>query len=278
MIFSHSFRMLAQEGHLASTSLLGGFEAINKLNYDQPGSVYSALFQLVTGLERIMKIAWIMNFRVQNDLRNPSDAQLRSLGHSITGIYRALEEASKSYTLDAGWVQPETLHDEVLIFMAEYAKGSRYYNIDQLVDGREMPDPLVRWFNLHLKVADQALSQKKQEGIMDRARQHCERLSLYGWEMGPRGQLDLTIDVTFQIELARKSRGHCVWIIIELLKPIYSLIDQLVRKLHEVELEKGIANPDVPYMQEFFPFCLGDKETVVRRKAWTSLFVLSGRV
>ncbi|MCP2137863.1 hypothetical protein J2S28_004987 [Rhizobium sp. SLBN-94] len=278
MIFSHSFRMLAQEGHLASTSLLGGFESLNKVNYDQPGTVYSALFQMTIGLERIMKIAWILNFRLRHDLQNPSDAQLRQLGHSVTNLYRALEGISDTYDIGDGWFESGSLHDDVLAFMAEYAKGSRYYNIDQLVAGRPNPDPLVRWFNLHLRIADGALSHSKREGIMDRARLHCERLGLLGWEMGPRGQYDLTIDVTYQLEVTRQTRGHCVWIFIELLRPIYSLIERLVRELHELEQAKGIGNPDVPYMYEFFPFCLGDRQTVVRRKAWTTLFVISGRV
>ena len=55
MIFSHQFRMMAQEGHLASMSLLGGFESLAKLDYDKPGTVYSTLFQLTIGLGRVDK-------------------------------------------------------------------------------------------------------------------------------------------------------------------------------------------------------------------------------
>jgi hypothetical protein len=276
--FSHEFRMMAQEGHLASTALLAGFEALAKLDYDKPGTVYSTLFQLATGLERIMKIAVVLVHKVTNDLANPSDAQLRRLGHSITELYAALRSADESRSITDGWFEVDTMQGELLAALSEFARGSRYYNIDQLVSGRDSPDPLTRWFAIHMKIADDALSYKRLGGIMQRARNHCEALGLFGWEMGPKGQWDLTIDVTYQLEVARVSRGHCVWIIIEILKPIYRLIDQLAIEVHQLEQQKGIETPAIPYMTEFFPFCLVDKDTAVRRKAWTTLFHIAGRL
>jgi hypothetical protein len=129
-----------------------------------------------------------------------------------------------------------------------------------------------------MQIADDAVSNNRLNGIMQRARSHCEALGLFGWEMGPKGQWELTIDVTYQLEVARLSRGHCVWTIIEILKPIYRLIDRLANDVHQLEQQKGIEAPTVPYMTEFFPFCLGDKGTAVRRKAWTTLFHIAGRV
>lgn len=96
--------------------------------------------------------------------------------------------------------------------------------------------------------------------------------------MGPRGRYDLTIDVTYQFEVARISRGHCVWTIIEILKPIYGLIDRLTKEVHQLEIAKGVEDPTVPYMIEFFPFCLANKDAAVRRKAWTTLFHIAGRM
>ena len=278
MIFSHEFRMVTQEGHLASTSLLAGFEAMNKLDYDKPGTVYSTLFQLTTGLERIMKIAFILDHKVRNDLANPSDAQLRQLGHSITNLYAVLRSAAESRSITDGWFEAPTMHSELLAVLSEFARGSRYYNFDQLVGRCGSADPLILWFAIHTRIADAALSYKCRSGIMQRARSHCEARGLFGWEMGPKGRWDLTIDVTYQLEVARISRGHCVWTIIEILRPIYLLIDQLTNEVHQLEQQKGIDDPTVPYMAEFFPFCFTDKKTAIRRKAWTTLFHIAGRV
>lgn len=278
MIFSREFRMMAQEGHLASTSLLAGFEALTKLDYDKPGTVYSTLFQLATGLERIMKIAVILMHKVSNDLANPSDAQIRRLGHSITDLYAVLRSAAELHSVTDGWFDSNTIQGDLLVALSEFARGSRYYNIDQLVSGRDSPDPLTRWFAIHMKIADDVLSCRRLNSIMQRARNHCEARGLFGWEMGPRGQWDLTIDVMYQLEVARVSRGHCVWIVIGILKPIYRLIDRLAKEVHQLEQEKGVETPTIPYMAEFFPFCLVDDDTAIRRKAWTTLFHIAGRV
>lgn len=278
MIFSHEFRMMAQEGHLASTSLLAGFEALAKLDYDKPGTVYSTLFQLATGFERIMKIAIVLDHKARHDLTNPSDAQLRQLGHSITDLYQLLRIKAETRSITDGWFETHTKHRQLLAALSEFARLSRYYNIDQLVSGRDSSDPLTRWFAVHMQIADNAVNNDRRTGIMQRARSHCETLGLFGWEMGPKGQWDLTIDVTYQLEVARVSRGHCVWTIIEILKPIYHLIERLANEVHQLEQQKGIEPTNVPYMTEFFPFCLTDKGTAIRRKSWTTLFYIAGRV
>lgn len=270
--------MMAQEGHLASTSLLAGFESLAKADYDKPGTVYSMLFQLATGLERIMKIAIILDHKARNDLTNPSDRQLRQLGHSITDLYVTLRNKAKTCLIKNGWFEADTKHGELLAALSEFARASRYYNIDQLVAGRDDPDPLSRWFAVHMQIAHAAVSNNRLASIMQQAQDRCETLGLFGWEMGPKGQYDLTVDVMYQLEVARVSRGHCIWAVIEILKPIYDLIDGLTDEVHQLELQKGIKEPTVPYMTEFFPFCLTDKDTAVRRKAWTTLFRIAGRV
>ena len=278
MMFSHGFRMMAQEGHLASTSLLAGLEALAKIDYDKPGTVYSMLFQLATGLERIMKIAIILDHKVRNDLASPSDRQLRKLGHSITNLYTALQSAAETYSITDGWFEADTRHGNLLVVLSDFARASRYYNIDQLVVGRDNSDPLTRWFVIHMQIAEDAVNNDRLNDIMQKARSHCETQGLLGWEMGPKGQYDLTIDVTYQLEMARITRGHCVWAVIEILRPIYLLIDRLTNEVHQLEGHKNIDGPTVPYMTEFFSFCLADKSAAVRRKAWTTLFHIAGRI
>lgn len=273
-----SYRAFSQEGHLASSALLGGFESLNKLNYDSAGTVYSALLQLATGLERIMKIAFILHHRAAHDSANPSDKQLREFSHSLTELYGHLASLHDQHGAEGGWYKEGSLQHDVLAFLAEFAKGSRYYNLDRLVEGRQSPDPLIRWFELHMRIATESLSNRKRQGIMAKAQNYCDRNGRFGWEMGPYGRWDLTVDVLYQMEVARQSRGHLVWIIIELLRPVYDLIYELVHANHALDEAKGTREPDVPHMYEFFPFCLCPKETAVRRKAWTTLFIISGRV
>ena len=278
MMISNEYRMLMQEGHLASTSLLAGFESLCKLDYDKPGSVYSTLFQLTTGLERIMKIAVILEHKANNNLASPSDARLKRLGHSITDLYSVVRQASQQRSINGGWFDHDTIQGEILATLSEFARCSRYYNIDRLVGGQQSADPLTRWFAIHMEIAEDSVSIRRRHKIMEAARRHCEALGQLGWEMGPRGQWDLTIDVTYQMQIANASCGHFFWIIIEILELIYRLIDQLVDEIHGIETAQGIEVQTVPFMVEFFPFCLVDEKFAITRKAWTSLFYIAGRI
>jgi hypothetical protein len=269
---------MTQEGHLASVSMLAGFEALSKLNYEKPGTVYLTLFQLSTGLERIMKIAFILNYMSNNDLKYPCKKDLKFFGHNISDLYEKLRETAKKRSMTNGWFKDQSIHAEAIAALSEFAVSTRYYNTDQLVGHQIASNPLIRWFEVHLKIAEAAISQTRLDGIKDRAVAFCEERALLGYEMGPMGRLELTIDVNYQLEVARVSRGQFVWAIIETLKPIYSLLDQLVVDVHNLEKTKNIDVHTVPYMTEFFPFCLTDKRTAVRRKQWKSLFSIGGRV
>ncbi|MBJ7447939.1 MAG: hypothetical protein JHC81_10435 [Brevundimonas sp.] len=277
MLFSAEHRLLAQEGHLASSSLLSGFEALAKIDYDRAGTIYSTLFALSVGLERMMKIAVILEHKLSNDLANPSDKQLKAYGHSLTGLYAKLKNVAATRGQTLGWFEVDTTQGALLGALSEFARGSRYYNFDQLGKGSENPDPLVHWFNVHMQVAEDSLSYRRRSQIMSNAQQFCEKRGLFGWEWGYRGRYDLTIDVTYEHEVARVSRGHCVWTILEIIQPIYRLIDLLVEEAHQLESAKGATSSGVPYLTEFFPFCFATRDDAVRRKAWTRLFRFAGR-
>jgi hypothetical protein len=274
MIFPRAWQMMAKEGHLMRTSFLNGFDLFHKSSFDFPGIFYSAFFQLSTGLERLMKIVVILDHKTKSDLLNPTDKQLRALGHSILDLYAACKAIARErdQSLD-GWFSSGDLEHDLLAFLSEFATGSRYYNLDHLAGSAKADDPLTRWYNIQMAVVEAHLSPIKREAVMQLARDHCDKLKLYGWEMGPRGEYDLTIDVTYQLEVFRQTRGHCVWTIIKILQPFYALLDRLCDEVHEIEVSKGIDTPTVPYMAEFVPFFLCDRQTSIRRKNWLATYV-----
>lgn len=276
MIANAQFRMMAQEGHLASTALLSGFEGVRNIDYDKPGSVYSTMFNLATGFERLLKIIVILEYRFKNDLKFPTDKKLKSLSHSIDALYHACQAEGEERGIVDGWPDEQSHHRQLLSVLTEFAKGSRYHNLDQMVGGFQNADPLLRWFQVHSSIADDSLSYRRREAVMNRARQHCERLKLFGYEMGPMGRYDLTIDITYQLEIARLTTGHLVWALIELLRPVYRVLDRLVQDVQQMEVDRSVEIT-VPYMAEFFPFGLTIREAALRRKQWTKLFHIAGR-
>lgn len=269
--------MLAQEGHLASNALLSGFEGIAKSDHFRPGTIYSALFNLAIGLERMMKLAFVVQHMVENDLAAPNDKQLRAFNHSAIKLYAELREIGEARGIIDGWQSEGGLHFDLLSLLSDFAVSSRYHNLDQIVQGKATDDPLIAWFNLHMRIARKYLPSRKLVAINEWAIAHCDEHQLYGYDMGMRGEYELMIDIIGQVEMARLSRGHCVWTIIEIIKPLYCLIGRVCADDHAMEIEKGLQQPVVPHLAEFFPFGLTFKQTAIRRKAWTSLFEIAGR-
>jgi hypothetical protein len=265
---------MAQEAHLMSASLLSGFDLFHRSDFDRPGSLYSAFFQLSTGLERLMKIVVILDHKVNNNLKTPTDRQLRAFGHSIIDCYSRCNSiaAAQDRVMDK-WFAPGDLEYRLLEFLSEFASGARYYNLDRLVGAKHADDPLIRWYHVQISIARKYLSTKRREAIMQDARDHCEKFSLFGWEIGPRGEYDLTIDVTYQMEILKRTRGHCIWTIVRILQPFYFLLETLCDEIHKIDEKNGSDNTSVPHMTEFVAFFLCDQRTCVRRKNWLSTYV-----
>lgn len=273
MIFGNEFHMLAQEGRLAQSTLLSGMEFLRNADYDNTGSYYAAFFQLSIGLERLMKIAFILNHKAKHDLKNPSGKDVRALGHDLVAAYEVCKNLAADRAMNmARWFEAGTPEHDMLSHLSEFAKGARYYNLDTFAERQPFSDPIVKWYAAHKRIADTYISYAKQEKINNLAIAHCDKHGLHGWERSITGEYRLTVDCTFIHELFRQANPYCVWTVINILKPFHSLLSRLSDEVHEVEAPKGIDEYTVPDMQEFFPMCLCDRQTAIRRKRWIGLY------
>lgn len=265
--------MLSQEGTLAQNSLLSGIEALHKLNYDKTGTFYAAFFQLSIGLERLMKIAVIIDHKSRNELANPPGKQIRRLGHDLVGAYELCKQLALKRGRDKSeWCEPDTVEYDVLVQMSQFAQGARYYNLDSFAERQDFSDPVVQWASVHQRIANQYIGGLRQEKINARAIAHCDKWKLYGFERSITGEYRTQIDCTFTHELFKQANKYCVWTIFRLIRPFYSLLGILCDEIRKVEDMKKIDAYTVPEMQEFFPFMLCDMSTAMRRKRWVGIY------
>ena len=273
MLFPREFHMLSQEGHLAQSSLLAGIEALGKLNYDKPGTFYAAFFQLSIGLERLMKIAVILDHKGRNGLRNPPGKQVRALGHDLVEAYSLCKQLAMARGNSADqWFDLDTVEHDVLVHISLFAQGARYYNLDSFSERQDFSDPIVEWAGVHRKIANQYISGLRQKKINHLAIAHCNRFKLFGYERSISGEYRTQVDCTFEHELFKQSNRYCAWTVFRLLSPFYFLFIRLCDEIHQVEREKGIKQITVPYMHELFPFMLCDRATATRRKKWVGIY------
>lgn len=272
-MFGREHLLLMQEGNLAKSALMAGLESVAKMDYDRPGGHYLAFFHLSIGFERLMKIVFIIDHKAKHALKNPTDAALRKFGHDLLSAY----SHSKKIAVENGmpsdeWYEDGTVEHNVVTFLSEFAQGSRYHNLDKLVGGKQNNEPLLRWHEIHKAIAEQYVSGTRLRTINEKAIAHCDRHGLYGFERALDGEFFTQVDMTYLHELLRVSRGYCVWTLIRILKPFYDLLFSLTRRAQALEPQGPTASYVVPYMYEFFPFCLCDRRTATRRQKWVGIY------
>ncbi|MGW1489789.1 hypothetical protein [Streptomyces sp. NPDC002402] len=145
---SPTFMALIHEAGIASHSLCVGLTTLRKANFMQPESYYGGFFGYTIGLERAMKLTILLDCLAEQG-KFPSDQQLKNAyGHDLNKLLAAVQDIrSRIDQNDLKWQlpHPEIIGDAVT-FLAEFAKFTRYYNLDILSGKSPTLDPVARWF------------------------------------------------------------------------------------------------------------------------------------
>ncbi len=140
--------LLLREASMASMSIGIGLTHIRKCDFVQPGFFYSGFYSYTTGIERLMKLIVICNYRVQNSDRFPNNKQLKAFGHNLTDLFQYSLKIQKELDLsiDAKRFYDDPLYEKIIEFLSDFATQSRYYNLDILTGGNQNTlEPYHRW-------------------------------------------------------------------------------------------------------------------------------------
>ncbi|MDQ0935993.1 hypothetical protein [Streptomyces turgidiscabies] len=144
------FRPLLHEAGIAAETLCIGLTTLRKANYQQSDKYYAGFFSYTIGLERAMKLTILLDSLVEEGAF-PTDQQLKkSYGHDLSKLITAVKAIRAN-------IDPSELHwklphpdiiDDAVSFLAEFAKTTRYYNLDVLSGKAPSLDPVARWFHV----------------------------------------------------------------------------------------------------------------------------------
>lgn len=144
------FQPLMHEAGLASQTLCIGLSTLRKANYQQAEKYYAGFFSYTIGLERAMKLTILLDSLVEQGAF-PTDQQLKkAYGHDLSKLLAAVQVIRANInSSELRWKlpHPDIINDAVL-FLAEFAKTTRYYNIDVLSGKAPSLDPVARWFHV----------------------------------------------------------------------------------------------------------------------------------
>jgi hypothetical protein len=261
---------LLREGAIAAQLLGAGVTMLRKANTAHSGLLVSALFSFSIGLERIGKLVVIMDHYVANKWKFPDETKLRGLHHDLEALFTAVHEISnrRFHTSRRNPVPNDSIHQAILSTLSEFARITRYQNLDYLVNGKgaSKSNPETQWFEtVGQKILKKHYRRKQSE--LDELKAGAMEAWLGGnaiaLNLGPDGKFIRTIKQT----MLHGNQAD----IIQRYAQFYSL--QLIRFFAETLMElQTLAHcaqrDEIPWFSEQFTSFLNDDAYFKSRKTW----------
>lgn len=149
------FHALANEMALANQVIGTGLTAIRKADLSNKGLYAEAFLNLSIGIERMGKLIFVLDYCYRHKGKFPSDKDLRALGHDISSLFRHAQKVREAYPTDKelrSWDGCK-ISAAIIKHLSEFAKTTRYYNLDYLTQGKsaQVGDPLASWLTHVIK-------------------------------------------------------------------------------------------------------------------------------
>ena len=266
MITDPRFIVFNREAELAKRVTCSGLTALRKATPSAPGIYYDAFFAISIGLERLAKLAWLIDECIRRNGAFPTDQDLKSVGHDIRKLIKKAQLIQRIQSAYSTFPN-DSITDHIIEFLSEFAEGTRYYNIDFLVSGKSkaMGDPIKNW---HAKVGAPILElpEVRPKRQLWQAQAHdVGRLispAVVFRTAADGTPLSTVSEVVISDNEAREINKVAQWKTLAIVRYVSLLIIDLSESAHT-------AGTDfIPYMREHFGFFCGDDAILRRYKTW----------
>lgn len=171
---------LMREASMSSMAIGTGLTHIRQYDFARTGFFYSGSLSFTAGVERLLKIVLIYDYRLNNGDAFPNNAYLKALGHRLDNLLTKAREINKNRSLDVddSFLDQDPLYQRLVSFLTDFAVQARYYNLDYLTGKQQTGiEPLARWnreicaeiVNRHYRPNQRKLEYKRQliNGVED---------------------------------------------------------------------------------------------------------------
>lgn len=249
-----------------ASSLASSLTAARKAHDQEKGSVYVALFNLATGLERLFKAVVIAEHMALHALVAPSKKQLRVYGHNLRGLYdTCVVIGTKHGRALTARFEFDALDKSIVDLLSDFGEGARYHNLDVLGGAPVSADPLARWAGLlglaAAEVSD-GLKTRIRNGTADTAAMMADSTMVV--MTGLEGKSLTLAEALERPYLHGAAAPHLVWRLVRLIDSFVPVLDSTCRAVNE--LAKAALLPVA--MAEFFEWLWADRAHVLRKRKW----------
>lgn len=147
-MFSPIFIALQREAGIGAEMIGSGVTLLSKANSFSVGVYSQAFFDLTIGLERTAKLIVLLDYYFENGHTFFDDSTLKKkYGHDLKKLLAATKKVSDELVTKELYKFPDTkLHEKFISFLSDFAKTTRYYNLNILTNsGSGQHDPIKTW-------------------------------------------------------------------------------------------------------------------------------------
>lgn len=267
---SDSYILLTQEGHLIQSCLAQGLTDLRKSTVAEKGKFYTSSFQLSIGFERLMKTILVIRHMAENQLATPSLGQLKSHGHRLLHLFEAMKAIGDTMPESplAGTANGATTH-QILTILDQFARRTRYFNLDSLASAQATVDPLIDWCRVYKHILDNDITDKRKQRATAQAAMISAAIgsliSVVGHDL-EKNELDIRA-ILHQPQLQDMAANYAVYYVICLIDPLREILSFVTDNARRVNIELGLPDA-VPYMTEFLDWAWLNKPYILRKKRW----------
>lgn len=271
MQFTPTFILLNNEASLAEGSLSIGLTSIRKATNSTKAEFYSGFFNLSIALERMMKLVVVVDFMFANEGSVPTKQQLKKYGHDLESLYESTVKTGKKIEVEGvSMPSPNSVEYEILCLLSEFAKYSRYHNLDSLRDGSDSSgDPLSKWDDVIDKVIrEDAPANKVQVALEDVVRMY-EQISdhTFVYQADMKGNAMSTLNALLTPKMHELAAPYLMVRIFNLLNPLTSVLSELGTKgFYGLPDENN--NARVPDFSETLVYFRKTDSEIRKKKRW----------
>ena len=264
-MFSPTFIALQREAGIGAEMIGSGVTLLSKANSFSVGVYSQAFFNLTIGLERTAKLIVLLDYYFKNSHQFFDDNTLKTkYGHDLRKLLAAAKKVSEELVTDEMFKFPDTkLHEEFISFLSEFAKTTRYYNLNILTNsGGSQHDPIKTWNSDIGELILQQYPLKQKSRVPDELIDMVEDNILVLGTSEDHSPLNTIRGAAENAHRSEHINKYGRLLALQIARAMAETLSELRMKAYAEKTK------DIPDVNDFFRVYLNDDKFFLNRKTW----------
>ncbi len=269
--FSKTFTLLQHEADLTEGCLSIGLTALRNATVADKRKFYSGFFNTSIAFERLMKLIVVVDHLLSNDFSPPTKKELKAYGHDLIGLYEStIDVANRANIPNISMPVQGSIEEKILNTLSEFAKFTRYYNLDSLnLNTSSDIDPLIEWNAIIDRVIEEDVPEKKLKKSAESAEKIYNDIKdiTISIQHGMSGE---SLTLLQALSLPQKQLLAVPYIMVRVfnvLSPLIHILSELGHLGFYTRSPDG-TGPHIPLFKESLLYFMATEAQIKKKKRW----------